>query len=184
MEIRAEAKPAIKSYAVKVDISDVVSIETIRPTALPTSTPQPTATANSIPTSTVESQTTPPAAGTLTLLRASLPGFVITFIGLLLVGTVLFGILTTDKASKLNTTTRLRIAIALWLAGWLAYALVAIGLPGTRWLTNALGWGGSVMAAVIIAVVGAGIVVAAAQFNARAESERVDSDICTVLLTY
>ena len=47
---------------------------------------------------------------------------------------------------------RLRIAIGVWLLGWLIYAMVALGLPGLRWMTNLLGWAGSVVFTILLTV--------------------------------
>jgi beta-N-acetylhexosaminidase len=177
LRIRVEAEPALKSYTVVVDTTETTSsIETIRPTVQPTITPFPVSTNVTGPAAdatpgvpTIDA--TSAGNGALTLLRSSMPGFVLTFAGLLLVGVGIFGLLTAERPPLLNASARLRVSIGLWLLGWLAYVLVARGTPGTRWITNAMGWGGSVVAAVIIAIVAAGIVIAVARFNAHTQSE-------------
>jgi beta-N-acetylhexosaminidase len=159
LEIRAEADPATTSYVVLVDTTDVVSIETIKPTAMPTQTPQPTATVAGrvTPSATAVAPPEPPTATPPA--RVSLIGFLLTLIGLLVIGVGAFALLS-QAVPALSAAARMRIALGIWCLGWLAYSLTALGFPGTRWATEALGWGGSVLIAVALALVAAGAMLA------------------------
>jgi beta-N-acetylhexosaminidase len=138
VEIRAIAEPAQSSYVIRVNVgeNEQVSIETIKPTAIPTNTPLPT----SVPTATSSPQpTTPPVAPPTNgpIARSNWPAFAITLVALLVLGLVGLSILTSQRAS-----VRWRAILVSWSAGWTAYALYAIGSPGTRQLGNMLGWFG------------------------------------------
>jgi beta-N-acetylhexosaminidase len=164
LEIRAEAEPATTSYVVLVDTTDVVSIETIRPTATPTVAPQPTATLTEQPTPTVEATTAlplvtqPPPPPS----RASLLGFVLALLGLLVIGGGLFVLLSQVTPVAVGVAARLRVAVGVWLAGWLAYILAVLQVPGTRWASEALGWGGPTLLAIALGLIAAVIILAAA----------------------
>jgi beta-N-acetylhexosaminidase len=161
LEIRAEADPATASYVVLVDTTDVVSIETIKPTVAPTPTPLPTATVAErvTPAVTAVASAEPPVAPPPE--RTSVMGFLLTLIGLLGIGLGLFAVLS-QVGPALSATARLRIALGSWCLGWLAYSLTALGFPGTRWATDALGWGGSALIAVLLALAMGGIALAIA----------------------
>jgi len=172
INIRAEAAPALTSVTIAVNVADTVSIAAVTPTPAPT-VPPPTAAPNAPQVTAVATAASSAPPVNVNPLRASLPGFVLTFAGLLLVGLGAFGLLTFERIENLPSSARLRIALGLWIAGWLAYVMVAVGLPGTRWLTNSLNWGGSVLAALVIAMLAAAIIVIAARFNAQTQRQDV-----------
>jgi hypothetical protein len=159
LEIRAEADPALTSYVVRVDTGSTTQIETIRPTPAPTETPapaptveRPTAAPTVAPTVMPDAVASPP--------RASITGFLLTFIGLLLIGFSMFAVLAQEALAGIGLNTRLRVAIGVWVMGWLIYAVAAMGLPGTRWVTNMLGWAGSAVFAILLTLVAAALIFA------------------------
>lgn len=159
LEIRAEADPALTSYVVRVDTGSTTQIETIRPTPAPTETPapaptveRPTAAPTAAPTVMPDAVASPP--------RASITGFLLTFIGLLLIGFSMFAVLAQEALAGIGLNTRLRVAIGVWVMGWLIYAVAAMGLPGTRWVTNMLGWAGSAVFAILLTLVAAALIFA------------------------
>jgi beta-N-acetylhexosaminidase len=157
LEIRAEADPALTSYVVRVDTGVTTQIETIRPTPAPTDTPAPTPTVIERATSAPTAAPAPPPDAGATLPRASITGFLLTFIGLLLIGFSMFAILAQEGIAGLGVNVRLRAAVGVWVAGWLVYAMAALGLPGTRWVTQWLGWAGSAVFAILLTLVAAAL---------------------------
>ncbi len=160
LEIRAIAEPATASYVVQVNIGDdAASIETIRPTAQPTVTPEPTVTPppEPTPTATVEplaAPSPPPSAR-----RASPEGFLVTLFALLTTG--LAAVLLLGSLPRADPSHGWRLVLWSWSAGWAAYALYAGGAPGADQLAPMLGWVGSALLAVAaaIAVLAAGLMV-------------------------
>jgi beta-N-acetylhexosaminidase len=157
LEIRAEADPALTSYVVRVDTGSTTQIETIRPTAAPTETPAPAATAVERATAAPTPVPTPAASGADLQDRASITGFLLTFIGLLMIGFSVFAVLAREAIIGMGVNARLRIAIGVWVLGWLIYGMAAQGLPGTRWVTNMLGWAGSAVFAIILTLAAAAV---------------------------
>ena len=90
--------------------------------------------------------------------RASITGFLLTFIGLLLIGFSMFAIMAQESIAGLGMNARLRAAIGVWVLGWLIYAMAALGLPGTRWVTNMLGWAGSAVFAIMLTLAVAALI--------------------------
>lgn len=168
LQIRAESDPAMNSFVVVVDTTDVVSIETIRPTALPTETPAAAVSATEEATPTPEPAPPigeqPPAPPS----RTSFAGFVLALIGLLMTGFGLWFALNRRWPGVFQARTRLRAALGVWTAGWLTYVLAAIGLPGTRWASDGMGWAGSVLLALAVALAAAAAVMALARRRATA----------------
>ena len=148
VEIRAEAEPALRSYVIRVNISatDEISIETIKPTAIPTNTPVPTLapTNTALPLPTALPTPAPPAER---IPRTNWPAFAVTLAALLLVG--LIGL---AAATNLGAVARWRAVLISITAGWVAYVLYAVGSPGTRRLEVALGWVGLPIIAAVCAV--------------------------------
>jgi beta-N-acetylhexosaminidase len=147
VEIRAEAEPALRSYVIRVNISDQdeVSIETIKPTAIPTNTPLPTLapTNTALPLPTAVPTPPPPAERAS---RTNWPAFAITLVSLLLVG--LIGLV---AATHLSVVARWRAVLISITIGWVAYVLYALGSPGTRRMEVLLGWIGLPIVAAVCA---------------------------------
>ncbi len=160
LEIRAEADPALTSFVVGVDTGNSTQIETIRPTAAPTETPAPTPTVVQQPTAVPTSAPTPAPPAESQQTRASITGFLLTFIGLMLIGFSMFAILSQESITGIGVNARVRLVAGIWVTGWLIYAMVAMGLPGTRWITNTLGWAGSAMFAILLTLLTAALVFA------------------------
>jgi beta-N-acetylhexosaminidase len=166
LQIRAEADPALNSYVVVVDTTDQVSsIETIRPTSRPTETPPSTMVpATQTPETIVP---LPQASEPPTPLppRSSLFGFLLALFGLLGVGAGLWAMLTRRWPAAFLPRARLRAALGVWTLGWLAYAVAALGMPGTRWASDGLGlrWAGPTLLALVIAAISAGVVLTLAR---------------------
>lgn len=176
LEIRAEADPALTSFVVSVDTGNTTQIETIKPTPAPTDTPAPAPTAAAErPTVAVTATPMPANGGASTRARASITGFILTFIGLLLIGFSVFAILAQEPDAGMGINVRLRIAIGVWLLGWLIYVMVALGLPGTRWMTNLLGWAGSAVFTIVLTLAAAGLLFAAMRIWRR--SQRKNQEI-------
>jgi len=156
LEIRAIAEPATASYVIKVNIGDdASSIETIRPTAMPTLTPEPTA----VPSATATPEATPTPqplpAVTQSTGRAAPEGFLVTLLALLATG--LAAVLLLTGFGYLRLTQRWRIVLWSWSAGWIVYLLYVSGAPGMDQLSPALGWWGSAVLSVGVAVAVLGI---------------------------
>lgn len=160
LEIRAEADPALTSYVVRVDTGSTTQIETIRPTPAPTDTPAPIPTIAERSTAVPTAAPTPTPASASTPERASLTGFLLTFIGLLLIGFSVFAVMAQESISGLGVNARLRTAIGVWVMGWVIYVMATLGLPGTHWMTNLLGWAGSSVFALLFTLIGAGLLFA------------------------
>ncbi len=147
VEIRAEAEPALRSYVIRVNISatDEISIETIKPTAIPTNTPLPTLapTNTALPAPTAVPTPAPPVER---VTRTNWLAFAATLVALLVVG--LIGL---AAATNLGAVARWRAVLISITAGWVAYVLYALGSPGTRRLEVALGWVGLPIIAAICA---------------------------------
>ena len=154
LEIRAQADPAMSSYVIRVNIGDnAASIETIKPTALPTDTPEPTPTATEKPTVPVTTASTPvvPIQQPQVITRASIGGFVITMLALIVIA--LIAILTLNNTNRVRPYLRWRVVLLSWSSGWIGYILYAAGLPGMNGLAEIMGWVGSVIVTVIISTV-------------------------------
>lgn len=173
LEIRAEADPALTSFVVRVDTGNTTQIETIKPTLAPTDTPAPAPTSAERPTAVATTLPAQQSAAAAPPARASITGFLLTFIGLLLIGFSVFAIMAQESISSLGINARLRIAIGVWLLGWLIYAMVALGLPGTRWVTNLLGWAGSAVFTIVLTLAATGLLFAGARAWRR--SQRKDA---------
>lgn len=156
--IRASADRATRSYIVRVDIGDTTaSIETLRPTPLPTITIEPTLsptilrptlTSVNTPTPTPETPPRPP--------RASVIGFLLTLIGLLGMGSGL-ALFLRARGMAFGADILLRMMVLAWTAGWLAYALSALGVFGPAPLGANPAWlGGWLMALLVCAATLAG----------------------------
>jgi beta-N-acetylhexosaminidase len=154
LEIRVEADPAKSSYKIQVNTAGPVSlVEVISPTPLPTATPQPTAAPTKRPTSgptIISAPQTPPAPP---ISRASLIGFVITFLALLGFSSVMFITLSNVRPQPARVPTRLRAALFTWTIGWIAYMAYALGALGMTSLAGALGWIGSPLLAIGVALI-------------------------------
>ncbi|MCL5995186.1 MAG: hypothetical protein M1546_03920 [Chloroflexi bacterium] len=154
LEIRAVAEPAQTSYVIRVDIGDnAASIETIKPTAMPTGTPEPTATATDKPTAEATSAATPAVTNQppAQIVRSNIVGFVVTSLALVVIALV--AILTLNGTRRVSLSMRWRLILLSWSAGWIAYVLYATGVPGTTQLASILGWYGSVLLAAVIALI-------------------------------
>lgn len=160
LEIRAEADPALTSFVVSVDTGNTTQIETIKPTLAPTDTPAPTPTVAEKPTAAATAAPTAANGAANTPMRASITGFLLTFIGLLMIGFSVFALMAQENHAGFGLNVRLRIAIGVWMLGWLIYAMAALGLPGTRWMTNLLGWAGSAVFAILLTLVAVGLLFA------------------------
>jgi hypothetical protein len=160
LEIRAEADPALTSYVVRVDTGSTTQIETIRPTAAPTDTPAPAPTATERPPSVPTAIPTVTPTALASQDRSNLTGFLLTFIGLLMIGFSVFAVMAQESITRLGLNARLRMAIGVWMLGWLIYVGAALGLPGTRWATNMLGWAGAAVLAIVITLVAAALLFA------------------------
>jgi beta-N-acetylhexosaminidase len=154
MEIRAQSDPALTSYVIRINIGDnAASIETIKPTAQPTLTPEPTATpterptvpATSAPVPTATDQPPPP------VVRASMGGFVITVLALLVIALV--SVLMLNGTRRVSASKRWRVVLLSWSAGWVAYVVYASGAPGAAQLAKIMGWYGSVLLATVISLI-------------------------------
>ncbi|HEY3289808.1 MAG TPA: hypothetical protein VGK87_06750, partial [Anaerolineae bacterium] len=153
MEIRAQADPALTSYVIRVNIGDnAASIETIKPTVQPTPTTEPSPTVTDRPTvpATLATTPTPAVISQQALERANLGGFVITLLVLMVIALV--AILTLNATGRLRPGLRWRVVLVSWSAGWITYVLYATGVPGTNRVAQALGWYGSVVLAVTVAI--------------------------------
>lgn len=161
LEIRAEADPALTSFVVRVDTGNTTQIETIKPTLAPTETPAPAPTVAVVRPTTVAPIASLPANGAnASPARASITGFLLTAIGLLLISFSVFIFTAQEHQAGLSMSARLRIAVCVWMLGWLIYAMVALGLPGMRWVTNLLGWAGSAISAILLTAVAAALLIA------------------------
>jgi beta-N-acetylhexosaminidase len=170
LEIRAEADPALTSFVVRVDTGNSTQIETIKPTLAPTDTPIPVPTAVTERPTAAATAAPAPADGAgdgSTPTRATITGFLLTFVGLFLIGFSVFAVLAQDTSIGLGVNARLRIAIGVWLLGWLIYAMAALGLPGMRWMTNLLGWAGSVVFTILLTVAAVLLLFAGVRFWRR-----------------
>jgi beta-N-acetylhexosaminidase len=157
LQIRAESDPAMNSYVVVVDTTDAVSsIETIRPTPLPTETPSAAMIALEPATPAAEPTAAANASEPAQQPRSSLAGFLIALLGLLGTGAGLWLALNRRWPTAFQSGTRLRAALGVWTLGWLAYALTSVGMPG-------MGWLGSVLFALAVALAGAAAIVVTAQ---------------------
>jgi beta-N-acetylhexosaminidase len=155
LEVRAQADPALTSYVIRISIGDnEASIETFRPTVQPTITPEPTATPTDKPTAAAAAATTAPtngSKGTVKVEQASIGGFVITALALLVIALV--SILMLNGSRRVSMSMRWRIVLLSWSAGWIAYIIYATGLPGTVEMAAILGWYGSVLLAALVSLV-------------------------------
>jgi beta-N-acetylhexosaminidase len=154
LEIRAQADPALTSYVIRINIGDnAASIETIKPTTQPTTKPEPTATATDKPTAAAAVTSAPPSNGQNTpkVEQASMGGFIVTALALLVIALV--SILMLNGTRRISVSIRWRIVLLSWSAGWIAYVIYATGLPGTPELAAILGWYGSVLLATVISLI-------------------------------
>jgi beta-N-acetylhexosaminidase len=163
VEIRAESEPALRSYVIRVNLSDKneVLIETIKPTAIPTNTPVPTVapTITAPPAPTVAPPPAPPAQRTN---RTNWPAFAITLV--LLLGVGLIGL---TAATNMSLAAKWRAALISITIGWVAYVLYALGSPGTRQLEVALGWVGLPIIAAVCAALALAVFLVGAQRSTR-----------------
>ena len=154
LEIKAQADPALTSYVIRINIGDnAASIETFKPTAQPTITPEPTVTATDKPTAAV-AVTPPPTDGAKTPPKAeqsSIGGFVVTALALLVIALV--SILMLNGTRRISVSMRWRVVLLSWSAGWIAYVIYATGLPGTTELASILSWYGSILLAAVISLI-------------------------------
>ena len=153
LDIRAESNEARISERVQVTIDDnnIGNIETIRPTVIPPSPlPLPTATIAQKPTDPPTS-TPVPVPVLPEPIRANFSSFATTLVLLLMLALLMMGMLSGSR--RVILPERWRAVLWSWIGGWLAYALVAIGVPGTNSITKSLTWGGSVVVALAVAVV-------------------------------
>ncbi|HQZ22064.1 MAG TPA: glycoside hydrolase family 3 N-terminal domain-containing protein, partial [Thermoflexales bacterium] len=156
--IRASADRATRSYIVRVDIGDTTaSIETLRPTPLPTTTIEPTISPTLVrPTNTTVNTPTPTPETPPRPLRANLVGFLLTLIGLSAMGSGLVLFLRA-RGMALAADKILRMVILAWTGGWLTYVLCALGVFGSAPLGANPAWlGGWLMALLISAAILAG----------------------------
>ena len=154
LEIKAQADPALTSYVIRINIGDnAASIETFKPTAQPTGTPEPTPTATDKPT--VAASVTPiptnNTQGTVKAEQASIGGFIVTALALLVIALV--SILMLNGSRRVNVSMRWRLVLLSWSAGWIAYVIYATGLPGTTELAAILSWYGSILFAAVMSLV-------------------------------
>jgi sugar phosphate permease len=117
-----------------------------------------------VPTPAPDAGTTPP--------RASITGFLLTFIGLLLIGFSMFAVLAQEGIAGLGVNGRLRVAVGVWVTGWLVYAGAAMGLPGTRWMTQLLGWAGSAVFAILLTLIAAALLFGILRARSRRRDKR------------
>ena len=153
LDIRAESNEARISERVQVTIDDnnVGNIETIRPTVVPASPlPIPTATVLQKPTEPPTSTPIPPQPIPEPV-RANFSSFVATLVLMLLLALLTMAVLSGSR--RVILPDRWRAVLWSWIGGWLAYVLVAIGVPGTNSITKSLTWGGSVTVAVAAAII-------------------------------
>lgn len=155
LELRVESNEARLSDRVLVNVADdgAGEIVQIRPTAMPSPSPVPVPTATAVrptelPAATSSAVPTPAPAR---MVRANFNAFIATLA--LLVLTALLSLSVLSGSRRLPLSFRWRAVLWSWLAGWLAYILVALGAPGTNTLVNALNWAAAVILAVIAAVV-------------------------------
>ncbi len=122
LEIRAEAEPALTSDRVILDISDQVSIETIRPTPQPTPTLTPSATLGETspqePTPTVAPQM---ASVSNSPLPRGLANFAYTLLSLSVIS-----LLSLLAQRQLRAVVRVRYVALIWIVGWLAYVVATL----------------------------------------------------------
>ncbi|MCS6848030.1 MAG: glycoside hydrolase family 3 N-terminal domain-containing protein [Anaerolineae bacterium] len=158
LEIRAEADQATTSYTISVNATDNVSVETVVPTPLPAELLQPatTSVASPAPEATLTMPTPMPLEAPPTA-RPNLTGFLLALIGLLAVSAGVFFVLSQTGFNALDPHIRVRVALGVWVAGWLSYILAALGAPGLGWATHLWSWGGAVLMAVLFALLCAGL---------------------------
>lgn len=168
LEIRAEADQAVTSYTINVNATDKVSVETVIPTSLPAELLQSATTPaeSRVPEATVALPTPmpremPPAT------RSNLAGFLLTLVGLLAVSVGVFGVLSQAGFGILDLHTKVRVALGIWVAGWLSYTLAALGAPGLSWATSVLDWSGAVVMAMLFALLGAGLTLVTLRARSR-----------------
>ncbi len=175
LEIRAEADQAITSYTINVNATDKVSVETVIPTSPPAELSQPaTVSAESLAPEATAVLPTPTPRGVPSAARSNLAGFLLTLIGLLAVSVGVFTILSQGGFGVPDLHTKVRVALGVWVAGWLSYTLAALGAPGLNWVMAALDWSGAVLMAMLFALLGAGLalVMLRARSRNRDNSER------------
>ena len=76
--------------------------------------------------------------------------------GLTLVGMgvlAIFANVLSRKSRRLRASNRWRAILWGWTVGWLAYAFVAMGVPGTNQVAVNFGWTGGVLLALVTAFV-------------------------------
>ena len=147
LEFRAESNEAHISERVQVTIDDnnVGNIETIRPTVVPPSPlPQPSPTFATRPTD-VPASTPVPTPPPPEPIRANFSSFVATLIMQATMALLAMAMLSGSRRVQLSE--RWRAVLWSWIGGWLAYALVAVGVPGTNSITKSRTWGGAVVVA-------------------------------------
>lgn len=156
--IRATSDRATRSYIVRVDIGETTaSIETLKPTPLPTQNIEPTSSPTILrPTNTSVSTPTPTPETPPRQALANFLGFLLTLIGLLVMGSGLVLFLRA-RGMALPARNLLRVVSLAWTSGWLAYALGGLGMFGAAPLGASPAWlGGCVMALLACAFILAG----------------------------
>jgi hypothetical protein len=84
------------------------------------------------------------------VVRANLTGFVLVLLAMGLLGLLTnFALQNTRRVSALY---RWRVILWGWIAGWLAYVFVAMGLPGSNQISVNFGWMGGALLALVTAV--------------------------------
>lgn len=157
--IRALADRANRSYIVRVDIGDTsASIETLRPTPLPTLTSEPTPTPVVV-RPTAETVATPtPAPPPPPPLRANLTGFALALAGLL----AALGFAVSALRARTSPAQRglqIRLLALAWTLAWAVYVALAAGALGPSPFGIAPAW--LATSAVALAIGGAGLLATA-----------------------
>jgi beta-N-acetylhexosaminidase len=148
---RVQSDQATTSYTLRVNTGDTnTQIETIKPTPQPSPSPLPIPTTFVRPTEIPSVTITPTPTVITRVVRANLTGFVLVLLAMGLLGLLTnFALQNTRRVSALY---RWRVILWGWIAGWLAYVFVAMGLPGSNQISVNFGWMGGALLALVTAV--------------------------------
>jgi beta-N-acetylhexosaminidase len=149
---RVQADQAITSFTLRVNIGETsTQIETIRPTVQPSPSPVPLPNTPVRVTEPPIVVATPAPSPVVRVLRASLGSFGLTLLGMGVLA--FFANVLSRKSRRLRASNRWRAILWGWTVGWLAYAFVAMGVPGTNQVAVNFGWTGGVLLALVTAFV-------------------------------